>query len=66
MVSKFSNYSFTRFFNLGSSVCPSGRCLMRIEETLYLNGIPELAESIIDGGKESLDECSKYVEDEEW
>ena len=37
-----------------------------IEETLYLNGIPELAESITDGGKESLDECSKYVEDEEW
>lgn len=37
-----------------------------IEETILLNTIPGMAESIIDGNKEDLTECIKYDEDEEW
>jgi len=37
-----------------------------IEETIYLNGIPGTAKSIIDADKESLSECKKYIKDEEW
>ncbi len=37
-----------------------------IEETLMLNSIPGMAESIIEGGKEPLSECVEYNEDEEW
>lgn len=36
-----------------------------IQETLYLNSVPGLAESIIDGGNELLEDC--VAEDEvEW
>ena len=37
-----------------------------IQETLYLNSIPGMAESIIEAGKEPLEECSVYNPDEEW
>ena len=37
-----------------------------IEETILLNSIPGMAESIIDGNKEDLTECFKYDENEEW
>lgn len=33
-----------------------------IQETLYLNSIPGLADSIIAGGKEPIEECVKYEE----
>lgn len=37
-----------------------------IQETLYLNSIPGMTESIIEAGKESLEECSVYDPSEEW
>lgn len=37
-----------------------------IQETLYLNSIPGMAESIIEAGKEPLEECSIYDSNEEW
>ena len=37
-----------------------------IQETLYLNSIPGMAESILKAGKEPLEECSIYNPDEEW
>ena len=37
-----------------------------IQETLYLNSIPGMAESISEAGKEPLEECSVYDPDEEW
>ncbi|MBD5468624.1 MAG: type II toxin-antitoxin system Phd/YefM family antitoxin [Lachnospiraceae bacterium] len=37
-----------------------------IQETLYLNSIPGMAESIKEAEKEPLDECSVYDPNEEW
>lgn len=37
-----------------------------IQETLYLNSIPGMTESIIEAGKEPLEECSIYDPNEEW
>lgn len=37
-----------------------------IQETIYLNSISGLAESIIAGSKEPLRECKEYLEGEEW
>ena len=37
-----------------------------IQETLYLNAIPGMTESIVEAGKEPLEECSLYHPDEEW
>ncbi len=37
-----------------------------IQETLFLNSIPGMAESIIEAGNELLEECSVYDPDEEW
>ncbi len=37
-----------------------------IQETLYLNSIPGMAESIIKAGKEPLEECAIYDVNEEW
>lgn len=37
-----------------------------IEETIYLNRIPNMTESILNGKKEAISECRKYNEDEEW
>ena len=37
-----------------------------IQETLYLNSISVMAESIIEAGREPLEDCSIYEPDEEW
>ncbi len=37
-----------------------------IQETLYLNAIPGMMESIIEAGKEPIEECSVYDPNEEW
>lgn len=37
-----------------------------IQETLYLNSIPGMAESILEAGKEPLEDCSVYDQGEEW
>ncbi len=37
-----------------------------IQETLYLNSIQGMTESIIEAGREPLEECPVYVQDEEW
>lgn len=37
-----------------------------IQETIYINNIPGLAETIIAGGEEVIEECKVYNEDEEW
>ncbi len=37
-----------------------------IQETLYLNSIPCMTESIIEAGREPLEDCSIYNPDEEW
>lgn len=37
-----------------------------IQETLYLNSIPNMAESIIEAGNEPLEECSVYDPDKGW
>ncbi len=36
-----------------------------IQETLYLNSIPNMAESIMEAEKEPLEECPVYNQDEE-
>lgn len=37
-----------------------------IQETFYLNSIPNVVNSIIEGGNEPITECRKYNEDEVW
>lgn len=37
-----------------------------IQETLYLNSIPGMTESILKTGKEPLEECIAYHPNEEW
>lgn len=37
-----------------------------IQEMIYLNSVPGLAEYIIAGSKEPIDECKEYAEGEEW
>lgn len=37
-----------------------------IQETLYLNAVPNMAESILEAGADPLEECSIYHADEEW
>lgn len=37
-----------------------------IQETLYLNSIPGMVESIKEAEKEPLEECSVYDPNEEW
>lgn len=37
-----------------------------IQETLYLNSIPGMTESILKAGKEPLEECIAYNPNEEW
>lgn len=39
---------------------------MAIQETLYLNSIPGMTESILVSKEEELSECVKYDPDEEW
>jgi len=37
-----------------------------ISETIHLNSIPGLAESIIEGRRENIKDCTLYNENEEW
>lgn len=37
-----------------------------IEETLYLNQIPDMAESILKASQEPLSECRRYEAGESW
>lgn len=37
-----------------------------IQETLYLDSIPGMAESILDAAQEPVEDCVVYKEDEEW
>lgn len=37
-----------------------------IQETLYLNSIPGMTESILESKNESLSECTVYDPEEEW
>ena len=37
-----------------------------IQETLYLNSIPEMSQSILASKKEDLSECTSYDPNEEW
>lgn len=37
-----------------------------IQETLYLNSIPDMAKSILESKNESLSECTVYDPEEEW
>lgn len=37
-----------------------------IQETLYLNSIPGMAESILKAGEELIEDCAIYEPDEEW
>jgi len=37
-----------------------------IQETLYLNSIPDMTESIVEAGKEPLEGCTVYNPSEEW
>ena len=37
-----------------------------LSETAYLNSIPGLPESILEGGKEKLEDCKIYNPSEEW
>ncbi len=37
-----------------------------IQETLYLNSIPGMSESILEAGVEPLEGCAVYDPDEEW
>ncbi len=34
-----------------------------LQETIYLNNIPGLAETIIEGGNTSLEDCTEYGDD---
>jgi prevent-host-death family protein len=37
-----------------------------MQETIYLNSIPGMAESIIEAAKEPLEECATYDPEQEW
>ena len=37
-----------------------------IQETLYLNSIPDMSQSILASKKEDLSECTSYDPNEEW
>ena len=50
----------------GNAVLVSEDDWNAIQETLYLNSIPGMTESIIEAGKEPLEECSVYDPNEEW
>lgn len=50
----------------GNAVLVSEEDWNAIQETLYLNSIPGMAESILEAGNTPLSECSIYNPDEEW
>ncbi len=37
-----------------------------MQETIYLNSIPGMVESIIEAGKEPLEECIAYDPEQDW
>lgn len=37
-----------------------------MQETIYLNSIPGMVENIIKSGKESIEKCIEYNENEKW
>ena len=39
---------------------------LALQETIYLNSIPGMAESILEASAEPLSECTTYGPDEEW
>lgn len=39
---------------------------LAIQETLYLNSVPGMTQSILDSGAEDVSECTSYNPDEEW
>jgi PHD/YefM family antitoxin component YafN of YafNO toxin-antitoxin module len=46
----------------GTAVIISEEDWKNIEETLYLTSIPDMRESIIEGIKTNIDECSEVLE----
>ena len=50
----------------GNAVLIGEKDWLAIEETIYLNSIPGMVESIVEGGKEALSDCLKYNEAEAW
>ena len=40
--------------------------LLAIQETLYINSIPEMTESILESRDEDISECTSYNPNEEW
>ena len=40
--------------------------LSAIQETIYINSIPEMTESIIESRDEDISECTSYNPNEEW
>ena len=40
--------------------------LLAIQETIYINSIPEMTESIIESRDEDISECTSYNPNEEW
>lgn len=47
----------------GNAVLISEDDFRALQETLYLNNIPGMAESIIEGGQTPLSECTEYKDD---
>ena len=47
----------------GNAVLISEDDFRALQETLFLNNIPGMAESIIEGGNTSLSECTEYGDD---
>lgn len=39
---------------------------LAIQETLYLNSIPDMAQSILKSGEENVSGCTSYNPEEEW
>ena len=37
-----------------------------IQETIYINSIPEMTESILESRDEDISECTSYNPNEEW
>lgn len=47
----------------GNAVLISEDDYRALQETIYLNNIPSLAETIIEGGNTSLEDCTEYGDD---
>jgi hypothetical protein len=40
--------------------------LLAIQETIYINSIPEMTESILESRDEDISECTSHNPNEEW